>query len=129
MIVESDNLDPTTADAEERRLLICRRLLAERQIILRYLRDQNWNHASWIMLLELYAADAAGKFLSVSSLGQAASVSVTTAVRLAASLEARTLAARTVDPYDGRRTHVTLATRGRATLHCLLDDCAKLRAG
>lgn len=119
--------DNATFDAESRRYRFCCQLLTERQIIGRYLPQCDWNHASWIMLLELYAADAVSKPLSVSSLGHASGISIATAVRLTTDLEARELVERERDPHDGRRTHVMLAPKGRATMRCILDDCTKQR--
>ena len=119
--------DDATFDVEAVRLRFCRQLIAERQIIARYLRQSDWNHASWIMLLELYAADAIGKPLSVSSLGHAAGISIATAGRLALILEEREFVERERDPRDARRTHVALTARGLAAMRCILDDCAKPR--
>lgn len=116
--------DDPLLDVEFRRLRFCRELLTERKIIARYLKKCDWSHAGWIMLLELYVAD---KQLSVSSLGYASGVSLPTAMRLTINLEAQDFVVRERDPHDGRRTNVTLAARGRATLRCILDDCAKQR--
>lgn len=119
--------DDATFDVEALRLRFCRQFLAERQIIARYLRQCDWNHASWIMLLELYAADAVGKPLSVSSLGHASGISIATAGRLTLILEEREFVERERDPHDARRTHVALTARGLAAMRCILDDCAKPR--
>ena len=116
--------DDLLLDVELRRLRFCGELLTERKIIARYLKKCDWSHAGWIMLLELYVAD---KQLSVSSLGYASGVSLPTATRLTINLEAQDFVARERDPLDGRRTNVTLAPRGRATMRCILDDCSKQR--
>lgn len=128
MSTDAGNQDDAALDVESSRLRFCRWLLAERQIVTRYLREWNWNHASWTMLLELYATDSLGKPLSVSSLGYASGVSIATAVRLTADLEVRELIGRERDPHDGRRTLVRLAPRGRAAMRFILDDCATQRA-
>ena len=120
--------DDPPFDVEARRLGLCRELLVERQIIARYLKKQDWSHAGWIMLLELYVADTVGKGLPVSSLGYASGVSVPTATRQTTEMESRKLVARERDPHDGRRTNIALTARGRATLRCILDDYAKSRA-
>lgn len=127
MSTDAGHQSDATFDVEDHRLCFCRQLLAERQIIARYLRQCDWNHASWIMLLELYAADAIGKPLSVSSLGHASGVSIATAGRLTSTLETRDLVERERDPHDARRTHVALTAMGRATMRCILDDCEKPR--
>lgn len=126
VIGEGHDAPPFNVDA--RRFRFCRELLAERQVIARYLKQCDWSHASWIMLLELYAADAIGKPLSVSSLGYASGVSTPTATRLTVDLENRSFVHRERDPLDARRTHVMLASRGRAVMRCILDDCARIRA-
>jgi DNA-binding MarR family transcriptional regulator len=120
--------DDPTFDVEARRLRFCRELLVERRIMDRYLREISLSPASWIILLELYSADAASKRLSVSSLGYASGVSIATAVRLTQSLESRAIVERQRDPHDARRTNVALSARGRATLRCIFDDCAASRA-
>ncbi|KTE00774.1 MULTISPECIES: MarR family transcriptional regulator [unclassified Sphingopyxis] len=128
MSIEEAHPDGAMQDVTFRRLCFCRMLLAERRIIARYLKKCDWSHAEWIMLLELYIADAADKPLSVSSLGYASGVSLPTATRLAVGLESKEFVDRDRDAFDGRRINVTLAARGRATMRCILDDCGKLRA-
>ncbi|MCA0210935.1 MAG: MarR family winged helix-turn-helix transcriptional regulator [Proteobacteria bacterium] len=120
--------DDPAHDVEGRRLRFCRELLMERRIMDRYIREISLSPASWIILLELYSAEAASKRLSVSSLGYASGVSIATAVRLTQSLEARAIVERQRDPHDARRTNVALSARGRATLRCIFDDCVANRA-
>lgn len=127
MAIGEEHVDPPL-DVDARRLGICRVLIGERQIIARYLRQSRWNDASWSMLLELYAADAVGKPLAVSSLGYASGVSIPTATRLTIDLEHRDFVYRDRDPHDARRMHVLLAPRGRAVMRCILDDCARHRS-
>src|SRR3546814_7771021 len=79
--------DDPPFDVEARRLRLCRELLVERQIIARYLKKQDWSHAGWIMLLELYVADTVDKRLPVSSLGYASGVSIPTATRQTIEME------------------------------------------
>lgn len=124
MAIGSGNAGDAGFDIDECRVRLCRQLLSERRIIARYLKQNDWNHASLIMLLELYIAT---KPLSVSSLGYASGVSLATAGRLAANLETRHLITREKDPHDARRTHVTMAPRGFATLRYILDDCGSVR--
>lgn len=125
MAIDGNNAGDAGFDAEERRTGFCRLMLAERRIISRYLKQNDWNHAILIMLLELYVAT---KPLSVSSLGFASGVSPATAGRLALDLETRRLIIREKDPHDARRTHITMAPRGYATLRCILDDCCSERS-
>jgi DNA-binding MarR family transcriptional regulator len=111
-------------DIEACRSRLCRLMLAERRVIARYLKQNDWSHASFIMLLELYVA---AKPLSVSSLGYASGASPATAGRLALDLETRRLISREKDPHDARRTHIAMAPRGYATMRCILDDCEAAR--
>lgn len=127
MVIGAGHCGDIAVDAEDRRLRFCLQLLAERQIISRYLREMSWNYASLLMLLELYIADHSGKLLSVSSLGYGSGTSIATAGRLTVELEARRLVERARDPLDARRIHVALARRGLATMRCIFDDCAKWR--
>ncbi|PKP99002.1 MAG: hypothetical protein CVT74_09205 [Alphaproteobacteria bacterium HGW-Alphaproteobacteria-13] len=120
--------DDPAFDVEACRLRFCREMLMERRIMDRYIREISLSPASWIILLELYSADAVSKRLSVSSLGYASGVSIATAVRLTQSLEARAIVERQRDPHDARRTNVALSARGRATLRCIFDDCVASRA-
>jgi DNA-binding MarR family transcriptional regulator len=128
MAIGEGNAGDPAFDTEEGRTRFCLVMLTERRIISRYLKKHDWNHASLVMLLELYIADAAEKSLSVSSLGYASCVSLPTATRLAVALETLQLVDRERDPLDGRRINVSLAPRGRAAMRCILDDCAKQRA-
>lgn len=120
--------DDPAFDVEALRLRFCRELLMERRIMDRYIQEISLSPASWIILLELYSADAASRRLSVSSLGYASGVSIATAGRLTQSLEARAIVERQRDPHDARRTNVALSARGRATLRCIFDDCVASRA-
>ncbi|MBB5707375.1 MarR family winged helix-turn-helix transcriptional regulator [Sphingopyxis panaciterrulae] len=124
MAVGDGNADDGGFDVEERRTRFCRLMLAERHIIARYLKQNDWNHAGFIMLLELYVATGP---LSVSSLGYASGASLATAGRLAADLEIRHLITRSKDPHDARRTHITMAPRGYAAMRCIIDDCGAAR--
>ncbi len=124
MAIGGGNAEDTGFDIEACRNRLCRLMLAERRIIARYLKQNNWSHASFIMLLELYAA---AKPLSISSLGYASGTSPATAGRLAVDLETRRLISRQKDPHDARRTHIAMAPRGYATMRCILDDCEAAR--
>lgn len=124
MAIGSGNAGDTEFDIEKRRTRFCSLMLAERRLVSRYLKKNNWNHASLVILLELYLAT---KPLSVSSLGYASGTSLATAGRLTANLETWRLITREKDPHDSRRTHVAMAPRGYATMRCILDDCDSAR--
>lgn len=124
MAVGSEEANDATFDIEKRRLYLCHLMLAERRIITRYLKQNDWNHATLIMLLELYGAT---KPLSVSSLSYASGVSQPTAGRLTVDLETRRFIDRETDPRDARRTHVSMTPRGYATMRTILDECGTAR--
>lgn len=120
MAIGGGKAGSTDFDTEACRNRLCRLMLSERRIIARYLKQNNWSHASFVMLLELYVAATP---LSISSLGYASGASPATAGRLAIDLETRRLIIREEDPHDARRTHITMAPRGYAAMRCILDDC------
>lgn len=82
MAIGEGNPDDPRFDTEESRARFCLLMLSEHRIISRYIKKHEWNHASLVMLLELYIADTADRSLSVSSLGYASGVSLPTAMRL-----------------------------------------------
>lgn len=112
----------TLTASEQRRLSACNRLLEERRIIGRYLGYEICADPAWDMLLDLYVAELGRRPRSVSSLGLAAHVPPSTAIRCIKRLETDGLLKRTPDIHDARRTNVSLSSRSRAALHCLLDD-------
>ncbi len=64
---------------------------------------------AWDILLDLYASQAEGQNISVSSACLAGSVANTTALGWLVKLEQRGLISRRRDPRDGRRTFLTLS--------------------
>jgi len=75
---------------------------------------------AWDILLDLLDADAHGRRISVTSASLASSVPATTGLRMIAILEERGLVARTHDPLDRRRSHVSLTGKGRALMQAAL---------
>jgi len=75
---------------------------------------------AWDILLDLLDADAHGRRISVTSASLASSVPATTGLRMIAILEERGLVARTDDPLDRRRSHVSLTGKGRAVMQAAL---------
>jgi len=75
---------------------------------------------AWDILLDLLDADAHGRRISVTSASLASSVPATTGLRMIAILEERGLIARTDDPLDRRRSHVSLTGKGRAVMQAAL---------
>lgn len=64
---------------------------------------------AWDILLELYASAMEQQRISVSNLCQAASVPATTALRWLSKMEKDGLVTRQDDPFDGRRTWISLS--------------------
>jgi len=88
--------------------------------------------AAWDMLLELYAAHAQGRTLSVSSLCYASGVPITTALRQLHRLEAHKMLRRIGDVRDNRRCFVeatpealAVVTKAASTLIQLTLEAAE----
>lgn len=64
---------------------------------------------AWDMLLDLFAAAAEGRQVSVSSACIASGVATSTALRWVSELEEGGLLSRSPDPRDGRRTFLEIA--------------------
>jgi len=70
----------------------------------------------WDMLLELYLADLQQSRSTVGSLAIAARAPSSSAVRHVRQFEANGLVTRSSDPFDRRRSYVTLSEQGRAAV-------------
>ncbi|MEI9928036.1 MAG: MarR family winged helix-turn-helix transcriptional regulator [Sphingomonas sp.] len=77
---------------------------------------------AWDMLLELFVADAEGRWLSVSDACAAARVPQTTGLRWVAQLERLDLVRRRADLHDARRSYVHLTVAARRALAGWLAD-------
>ncbi|MFX9608428.1 hypothetical protein ABTU70_19535, partial [Acinetobacter baumannii] len=62
---------------------------------------------AWDILLDLYAADAKGERVQITSLSVAARVPHSTAIRWARIMTRAGLLIRERDPKDGRRIHIS----------------------
>jgi hypothetical protein len=76
------------------------------------------------ILLDLFAARAEGRAVSVSDCTIGARVPPTTALRWIGMLEERGLIARRADPRDGRRMHLGLTDRAYASVEAYLREIA-----
>jgi DNA-binding MarR family transcriptional regulator len=74
--------------------------------------DRLFADPAWDMLLELYAAELTQQRISISSLGSAPGIPLTTALRWINALEKDGLITRQADPLDGRRFFVALSQKG-----------------
>jgi DNA-binding MarR family transcriptional regulator len=82
---------------------------------------------SWDMLLDLYQAYAQGQSISVSSVCIASRVPKTTALRWLGQLEKFGLVGRTDDPFDGRRTFVSLTDEAAKRMDATMAGAAAFR--
>lgn len=64
---------------------------------------------AWDILLDLYASEARGESVQISSLAFAARVPHSTAIRWARIMTSKGLILREKDPHDARRVHVRLS--------------------
>ena len=71
---------------------------------------------AWDILLELFAAEHEGRRVQVTSVGLAAGIPLTTALRWIGMLEHRQLIERRADPLDRRRTYLSLTDEGARLL-------------
>jgi DNA-binding MarR family transcriptional regulator len=71
---------------------------------------------AWDILLELFAAELEGRPLNVSAIGLTAKVPGTTVLRWIGVLETEGLIRRRNDPFDGRRSLVSLTEDGSRAL-------------
>jgi hypothetical protein len=81
---------------------------------------------AWDLLLDLYAAAAERRLVSVSSACIAAAVPHTTALRWINMLEIQGLILRTPDPADRRSSHLRIAPVARDAVGQWLDQLASL---
>ncbi|HSR00762.1 MAG TPA: winged helix DNA-binding protein [Sphingomicrobium sp.] len=72
---------------------------------------------AWDILLDLFAAEAEGRRVAISSAGLAANVPLTTAIRWINALQEEGLVSRENDPLDGRRSFLTLTEQGLRSMH------------
>jgi len=108
-------------DPHVRRLARCARLQQDRVLAGQYVGFSLCADPVWDMLLELYVASSCNYPLSLSSLGLAANVPPTTALRAIRTMERARLVIRTPDLRDGRRIHVLLTDMARTRIERMLD--------
>ena len=89
--------------------VIARRYLASRRRRCELFASALFSDPAWDMLLDLFAARAEGRRISVSSACIASGVATSTALRWVTQLEADGLVKRRPDPRDGRRTFLEIS--------------------
>jgi DNA-binding MarR family transcriptional regulator len=78
---------------------------------------------AWDILLELFAAHAEGRRVSISAAGLAANIPLTTALRWISALQREHLIERQDDPHDKRRSFVTLSETGIRSMQDYFLGC------
>lgn len=101
---------------------LIRKILRERQLRARYFESDLFADPAWEMLLDLAAARAEHKLVSVTSLTIASGVPSTTALRWIAHMVDVGLFARIEDVVDRRRTYVVLTEKGVSAIARYFHD-------
>jgi CheY-like chemotaxis protein/predicted transcriptional regulator len=96
-------------------------LRAVRKIRARYFPSELFSDPCWEMLLDLYDAQLAVQQVTVTSLGAASGVPLTTAWRRMDALERHGLIERKEDPADKRRILIQLTSRGLDAVRMFLQ--------
>ena len=96
-------------------------LRAVRKIRARYFPSELFSDPCWEMLLDLYDAQLAAQQVTVTSLGAASGVPLTTAWRRMEALERNGLIERKADPADKRRILIRLTSGGVEAVRKFLE--------
>jgi DNA-binding MarR family transcriptional regulator len=105
---------PTYADGPQSQALgpqIARSWLKARRIREDMFGPGLFSDPAWDILLDLYAAEAKGELVQITSLSIAAGIPHSTAIRWAKILTQNGLLVRQKDPRDARRIHISLSAR------------------
>lgn len=128
---DTTRADPTRADTTRadpaqavllQRIVRCRRLRAE------LFGEGLFADPAWDMLLDLAAARAARKHVSITALCIASGVPTTTALRWIRLLEQAGLVLRAEDPTDRRRSHVSLTDKAAGAMARYLAEASRMPA-
>jgi DNA-binding MarR family transcriptional regulator len=114
---------PATLSDDRSRASQIREMIKLRRLRERFFDAELFADPSWDIMLDLYAAEAEGKQVSVSSLCIAAAVPPTTALRWITNMTEMGLLERKQDPYDARRVYITLAPASSAKLDAYFAAC------
>lgn len=101
---------------------LVRRIIRQRQLRLRYIDAELVGDPVWDMLLDLTAARAEHKRVSVTSLCIASGVPPTTALRWIGTMVEAGLCERINDDIDRRRAFISLTTKGAEMMARLFDE-------
>ena len=104
-------------------LIIAEALFKARRRRIAISADQDIFHdPAWDIMIDLYMAYGAEKYVSVTSASMATNVPQTTALRHVWHLESLGLIARTIDPKDKRRQFLALTNTGVTMLEQILRN-------
>ncbi len=106
---DGDRIRNLRAPAPDPRLI--HRIIRQRRLRDRFLPSELFSDPAWDILLDLVAARAEHRRVSVTSLCIAAAVPTTTALRWIAQMTQAGLLVREQDPQDRRRTFIALSDR------------------
>jgi DNA-binding MarR family transcriptional regulator len=116
-------VEPKADPSEKPRAAQIREMIKLRRMRDRFFEAELFADPGWDIMLDLYAAHAEGKQVSVSSLCIAAAVPPTTALRWITNMTEMGLLERKQDPYDARRVFIMLAPATAAKLDGYFTAC------
>jgi DNA-binding MarR family transcriptional regulator len=104
----------TTVDlfSSSRSARAARAAIAARARRQKFFKASLFSDPAWDILLDLFAAEAEGRRVAISTAGLAANVPLTTAIRWINALQEEGLVSRHNDPLDARRSFLTLTELG-----------------
>ena len=111
-----------TPDPVARRRAALGKIKADRRARSIHFPQDLFSDPCWEMLLDLYDARLAGAEVTVTSLGAASGVPLTTALRRMEALQEHGLILRTEDPGDKRRTIIRLTDPGLLAVENFFDS-------
>ena len=122
----STALTPQSFDAADGEVVysLVTDILRYRRLRDKVLGSELFGEPAWDILLELFAAEASGKKLSVSGACYASGVPSSTALRWIVRLEKEGLIERVDDPLDGRRSWLELTERAERSIHEFVSQMA-----
>ena len=104
---------------------LVRALIRRRQLRDKYFKEELFSDPAWDMLLDLTAARAEHRRVSVTSLCIASGVPTSTALRYIKLLEQSGLVERVEDDTDRRRAFITLTERGAEAMAGYFEEIAR----
>src|SRR5471032_1049295 len=124
-VVAAEEKKKEEPNSPQRRRATLDDLRAVRKVRDRHFPTELFSDPCWEMLLDLYDAQLDEAEVTVSSLGAASGVPLTTALRRMEVLQKHGFIERLVDPDDRRRTIVRLSATGLAAVEKFFDSYAQ----